>query len=974
MFIIKTIYMIVKKVTSNILNFKSIKHIRLRSKGGLCILSQLFAILLLLPVCSFAQDRKTLDDEPSIPKDTVVVSALGLKKTTRSLTYNVLEISGEELNKIPDAGFVNKLNGRIAGIAVNGSASGIGGSTRIVMRGTKSISGNNNAVYVVDGIPMLNIPGNQPEGIYTGSGQTGDGISSLNPDDIESISVLTGPAAAALYGSSGANGIVLVTTKKGQKEKLSIHLVSGTLFSSPLVLPKFQNTYGQSESGSYYSWGDKLTTPSSYSPSDFFQTGARVSNAVSLSTGSKHNQTYISFGSVNSQGIIHNNDYNRYNFTLRNTFTKSKLTLDFGFMYSNIKEQNMISQGLNFNPLVPLYLFPAGDDFSKTQIYQRYDAVRNFQTQFWPYGDQGFSMQNPYWITEHNMFINHKDRYAAQATLTYSLSKGFDITGRAKMDKNDELHEKKHSASTSTLFASENGYYASDEIESEQWYAEVLMNMHKHYMNQTIGLTATLGSSIENNTYNQSAYGGNLDATANLFTFSNVNALTAESSQSEYRKEKQAVFASTQLDYKKRVYLNITARNDWAPVSARSKHKSAFYPSIGLAGIITDIFDCQTDMMPFMKMRMAYAEVGNEAPLFAILTTSKLIDSIPEAQTRMPNPNLKPERTKSWETGLNFAFFKNRVKLDITAYHSKTYNQFFEPSLSAASGYKTVILNAGRIDNKGIEASLRYDSKFGKLKWDSYLIFSLNRNKVVELLPEWTNPTTGETTSLAEIDMGGTGSYKMMLKEGGSMGDIYVSTLKTDEHGAIYVHPSDHTVTLEADNFVYAGSSDPKFNLSWGNNFRWNGISLGFLLSARFGGIVVSNTQAIMDAFGASQASANARDAGGALVNGSIIPAKAYYQTAGGGTTAGAGAMYCYSATNVRLGELTVGYDVPVANWCKFAKRLNVSFVGSNLYMFYNKAPFDPELASSTGTYYQGIDYFMQPSLRSLGFSVKLQF
>ncbi|MCC8152816.1 MAG: SusC/RagA family TonB-linked outer membrane protein [Tannerellaceae bacterium] len=362
--------------------------------------------------------------EASLIMDEVVVTALGIRKEAKSLSYNVQQLAGSDVNKVSDANFVNNLNGKVAGVTINASSTGAGGSARVVMRGVKSIAGNNNALYVIDGIPMPNFSTEQPTGVFEGAGQTGDGISNLNPEDIESISVLSGPSAAALYGSSASNGVVLITTKKGQKDRLSINVSNSTTFSRPLMLPKFQNTYGPSEVGSYYSWGEKLDTPSSYNPADFFRTGVNITNSVSLSTGTERNQTYVSVGNVTSNGIIHNNDYDRYNLSVRNTsaFLDNKMTMDLGFMLSNVKEQNMLAQGQYFNPLIPVYLFPPGDDFNKVQVYERYDASRNFQTQFWPYGDQGYSMQNPYWITERNKFINRKSRYMANATLKYEFA------------------------------------------------------------------------------------------------------------------------------------------------------------------------------------------------------------------------------------------------------------------------------------------------------------------------------------------------------------------------------------------------------------------------------------------------------------------------------------------------------------------------------------------------------------------------
>jgi hypothetical protein len=340
----------------------------------------------------------------------------------------------------------------------------------------------------------------------------------------------------------------------------------------------------------------------------------------------------------------------------------------------------------------------------------------------------------------------------------------------------------------------------------------------------------------------------------------------------------------------------------------------------------------------------------------------------------MPNPDLKPELTKSFEAGINAAFFNGSLRLDATVYSSRTYNQFFEPTLSSASGYTSVIINAGRVDNKGVEVAARYSKKFGHFEWSTYANYSLNKNKIVQLLPGWTNPVTGEIVSLSELDMSGTGSYKMVLKEGGSMGDIYVNTLRVDEHGAIYVDPGSQTVVAEPNKFVYAGNNNPKYNIGWGNTFRYKGINFNFLFTGRVGGIVVSNTQAIMDAFGVSKKSADDRESGGAIVNGRPIPAKEYYQVVGAGASGGIASMYSYSATNIRLAELSLSYDIPVKKYTKVIKGANIALVGRNLFLLYNEAPFDPELTSNTQTYFQGIDYFMMPSLRSLGFSVRLNF
>ena len=341
--------------------------------------------------------------------EATVVTAMGISKSEKSLSYNVQETKLE--NVTPVGSFVNSLNGKVAGVTINTSSTGVGGASRVVMRGTKSISGNNNALYVIDGIPMPALSGDQPEGVFAGAGQTGDGLAAINPDDIESISVLSGPSAAALYGSSAANGVVIITTKKGTKDDFSVNFSNSTSFSTAYIMPRFQNTYGTTEAGSYQSWGEKLATPAAYSPKDFFQTGYNVTNSLSISTGTEKNQTYFSMASTNAEGIVRNNDYDRYNFSIRNTsnFLENKLTLDLSASFSHIREQNMISQGQYSNPIVPVYLFPAADDFERIKVYERYNAERGFKTQYWPY-ERDLSMQNPYWITDRQKFVNNKTR------------------------------------------------------------------------------------------------------------------------------------------------------------------------------------------------------------------------------------------------------------------------------------------------------------------------------------------------------------------------------------------------------------------------------------------------------------------------------------------------------------------------------------------------------------------------------------
>lgn len=917
------------------------------------------------------------DDAVSLNE--VVVTALGIKKEAKSLSYNVQKVDNDQITRVADANFVNNLAGKVAGVTINSSASGVGGGSRVVMRGAKSISGNNNALYVIDGIPMLDMSraATQPEGVYEGAAQTGDPLSAINPDDIESISVLSGPSAAALYGSAAANGVVMVTTKKGAEGTTSVTISNNTTFSRATSLPKWQNTYGTSETGSYLSWGSKLNTPNSWDIADFFQTGYNVTNNAALTTGTSKNQTYLSIGTTNARGVVHNNNYSRYNATVRNTtkMANDKLTMDLNFMISQIHEKNMTSQGLYYNPLVSTYLFPAGESFSKLAIYQRYNAARGVMDEYFPYSST-MALMNPYWITENISMPNKKNRYSASAQFRYEFNDWINLTARAKIDRDNETRERKMNAGTNTQYASKYGYYSKSDITNQQIYGEILASINKYFADRTWNLTANVGANFEDTKYQDDYFGGQLKTVANLFTWANVNFGGRDlARQDGFTLKKRAIFGTAQLGYKSMVYLDLSARNDWSSTFQGTNTKSFFYPSVGLSGILTDIFKIQNNILNFAKVRVSYSEVGNAPEVFITMPTYEIKDGSVVTVTRRPNNNLKPERTKAWEAGLNLAMFDNRFRVDATFYKSSTYNQFFERQLAASTGYTSEIFNGGRVDNRGLELTARYSDKFGPVEWSTYLTYSINRNKVKELAPDYVDPVTGEPAPLTEMIMASTNMYQTRVTQGGAIGDIYVNTLRTDEHGAIYVHPNDQTVVTEPTTFICVGNASPKYNLGWGNDLRFKGFNLGFLVTARVGGVGVSQTQAVMDYYGASQATAEARDNGGVLVNGRPIPAQDFYQKVGSpGNSGGIGSWYVYSATNVRLAELTFGYDFPVQKWGSFVKGLNVSFIGKNLFFFYKKAPYDPEITASTGTYMQGIDNFMSPSLRNLGFSVKVQF
>lgn len=912
----------------------------------------------------------------------VVVTALGIKKEAKSLSYNVQQLGGDAVTKVQDANFVNSLNGKVAGVQFSQSSAGAGSATRVVMRGIKSINGNNGALYVIDGVPMPNLQSSQESTMYGGAGSTGDSAADINPNDIESISVLSGPSAAALYGSDASNGVILITTKKGQKGRLDVTYSGSFQFSRPFVTHKFQNTYGTSAVGSFDSWGSKLATPSSYDPNDFFQTGTNISNNVSISTGSDKNQTYLSMGATNSTGLIHNNDFDRYNLNFRNTakFCDDKLTLDFNYTLSNIREQNMITQGQYHNPLYTLYLFPAGGDWQGMQYYSRHDLSRNLETQYWPWLDQGDLMENPYWIAEKEKFVNHKVRNMITASLKWDVTSWLSLTGRVKYDVSNNRYEQKFNAGTKLQFASDAGYYALRNQTASQLYAEAFATINKYWNDNEWSLTGVVGTNYDRRDTKEESASGNLATVPNKFTLNNIDPSDPKFRMNQTyneRRIKQAVYGSAQLGYKSMAYLDVTARNDWSSALAPF-NKSYFYWSAGISGIWTDIFPVikSNKWLNYLKTRLSYSEVGNDpSDPYLTTTTYSIAASGPNLTTSKKNPNLKAELTKSWEAGFDFVLFQNKLKVNATLYKSRTYNQFFNIQLDPSSGYTNMWVNGGTVDNKGIELSARFNQPLGPVNWETYLTWTLNRNEVKEVSAEYTDPATGEKYSMKDaMNLGGFNGTRNTIVKGGNLTDIYVRTLATGEHGEIVVDPQDKSIKIDANKYVNAGHATPNYNLSWGNSFSWKGLSLGFLFNYRQGGVVVSLTESLMDAYGSSKTSADARDAGGLVINGiGGYNPQAYYQTVASTTTTIA-SQYIYSATNLRLQELSLGYDVPITKYVKFVKGLNLSFVAHNLWMIYCKAPFDPELTAYSGTYNQGIDFFMQPSSRNLGFSVKVKF
>lgn len=937
---------------------------------------------------SLSEDTEVLEE--------VVVTALGIKRSEKALSYNVQQVNADDITGNKDVNFVNSLSGKVAGVNINASSSGVGGVSKVVMRGTKSIMQSSNALYVIDGVPMY--AGANEGDTEFGSQGTTEPIADINPEDIESMSVLTGAAAAALYGSDAANGAIVITTKKGKEGRIRITVNSNTEFSNPFVMPKFQNRYGTGSSKSSTnvdrSWGPLLGDVNRYGydpRSDYFQTGITGTESISLSTGTEKNQTYASASAVNSKGIVPNNKYNRYNFTFRNTtsFLGDKMTLDVGATYVRQNDRNMTNQGTYNNPLVGAYLFPRGGDWEDIKMYERYDVVRKINTQYWPAGDAAMTMQNPYWINYRNLRENVKDRYMLNASLNYKILDWLSVSGRVRLDNSINDYTEKFYASTNTQLTemSTRGLYGITKSSEKQLYADFLVNINKSF-GEDWNLQANIGGSFTDMRYDLMKVRGPISdgsiegekvGLTNGFYIQNLSPTKTERLQEGWREQTQSLFASAELGYKSTYYLTLTGRNDWPSQLAgpNSHNSSFFYPSVGVSVVLSELMpNLNRDLLSYMKLRASFASVGVAFPRYI---ANPLYEWNKEngqwsSTTQYPVYDLKPERTESWEVGLTARFLKY-FDLDVTYYNTLTKNQTFNPDLPV-SGWSKLYIQTGAVRNQGVELSLGFKNTWNKFTWESNYTFSTNHNKIETLADNAINPATGEKFSIETLNMGGLGETRFLLREGGTMGDLYsLIDLKRDDNGKIYVDKNGNVATETIQNsadYIKLGSVLPKANMAWRNSFSWNNFHFGFLISARLGGVVFSRTQAVLDDFGVSEASAIARDNGPIMLNGvDQVSPESWYNAIGGGTSVPQ--YYTYSATNVRLQEASIGYTFP-RKWLKNICDITVSLVGRNLWMIYNKAPFDPESVASTGNFYQGIDYFMMPSLRNYGVSLSFKF
>lgn len=915
--------------------------------------------------------------------DDVIVTALGLQKKESALSYAAIQVDKDELVRVKNPNMIVALMGKVAGMQVNRSSSGMGGAVKVVMRGNRSVAGNNQPLYVIDGVPMLNESSEQP---YTAIGGTadagnrdaGDGISNLNPEDIESISILKGAPAAALYGTQAANGVILITTKKGLAGKQEVAFTSSVAFDKAMMLPKLQNHYGMSDE--IESWGERENITTGNPIPSFFRTGVTAIHSLSFMTGNERVQTYFSYANTMGKGILGKHELSKHNINFRETatFYEGRLKIDGNVnLLSQHVKNRPVPGGFYMNPLVGLYRFPRGMDITEyKEHFEVWSEERHLNVQNWHAPTEDFE-QNPYWIQKRITSRDQRTRAIVSLALNLKITNCFSVQARGNVDYVNDKFRQKYYASTAPALAGNNGRYIDSGNEQVQTYGDVIGTYKGKFGD--FSLDVSLGVSISRKKANELRYDSKTASLkfANVFNIANINMNTSAyiSEQIDAIREMQSLFVTTQIGFRDYLFLDVSARNDWSSTLAYTSRESRgfFYPSIGVSCLMNRVLKLP-EQVTSGKVRVAWSKVGNDIPLYITNPVAHVLAGGGiQASDAASFEEMKPEMSLSVEVGTEWKFFDSRLHIDFTYYQTHTKNQFFKLPAKDGDEYAYRYVNAGNIQNTGVELMIEGTPvEIKNFSWKTGINYAFNKNKVVRLHVELPVFQYGP--------YGFSSSYAMKLKKGGSFGDIYGKAFKRDTDGKILYETDGERQGLpmiEGDgNTVKVGNANPDFTLGWTNAFSWKGLELSLLVDGRYGGKVLSQTQADMDMYGVTKVTGDARDRGYVILEGEkITNVKGFYKSIVGGR-AGVTEYYMYDATNFRLRELALGYTFP-KRWMeatKFFRDVQLAFTARNLFFIYKEAPFDPDLILSTGNDNQAIEVYGMPTTRSMGFSLRVMF
>lgn len=944
-------------------------------------------------------------EEDAQKLDEVVVTALGMKRDKKALGYAMQELKGDELLSSREPNLANSLSGKVSGLQIVRSSNGVGGSSKIVLRGNNSLTGSNQPLIVVDGTPMDNFTGGVDDVWGNSGADMGNGLSDINPEDIESMTVLKGASAAALYGSRAGNGVILITTKSGKKnEGLGITVNAGITTESIFLKPDMQNSFGQGSVGAYdnqsrLSWGPKAEGQTvtdwmgrqvplrTYDNIDaFFNTGTSFNEGISFQQNIKGTSVFSSINRSDDAGITPESKLNKTNITLRATTfldEAEKWKVDAKVNYINLNAHNRPIQGVNpSNAFNTIYNLPRSlnvADFKNSvdedgnMIW--WDASKNPQ-------------ENPYWVTKYRQNNDTRNRLLGNIALKYAPTNWFNVELRGGTDYYTTTKNEKVYAGGNTT---PSGLYSEG---SETFYENnysFLATANKDNLIDRLGGFVTFGGNlmIQRRTKMNASAGELL--VPNLFSLNNgINKPTVTSEL--IRRKMNSLYGSLQLNWDGYLFLDITARNDWSSTMSKA-NRSYFYPSVSLSGVISDMVPKLGGQMPewftFAKVRASYAEVGNDLDPYQLYNNFTVGKDENGNTTAAPgnvlyDSSVRSELIKSWEAGFDIRFFNNRLGLDAAWYKTNATRQLLNLPMDPFSGYSSRKVNAGNIQNEGVEISLNgliLDNPKG-LSWNSTAQFSLNRNKIIDLYP-----------GVTLYDIKTLDAIQIVAVQGSYYGDIYGQTFQRVEdkndpnYGKIIV--GEDGLPLITTGKSKVGNQSPDWMLGWTNSFSYKGFNLSFLVDFRIGGDLYSATASNLYTRG---------NAAGTVVNGErqdfIVPNSVvqtpngytenkvpvthqnYWERIGSTGNYGLPEMYTYDATNIRLRNITLGYDFNKAMLKNTPfQHLRLSATCNNVWMIhYNLPGIDPESVSATNTNATGFENGAAPTSRSFTFNVTVGF
>ncbi len=968
----------------------------------------------------------------------VVVTALAVQREKREIGYSATTLDNEDLNAGNSSSALTAIQGKTAGLNITSTTGGPGGSTRVVMRGEKSLTGNNNALIVVDGVIVNNntrLRDNTDSREQVDFGNMGNDIP---PEDIASITVLKGPAAAALYGAIGANGAIMITTKKGRKHtgpsKAEITYQTNYTFHSVLKLPEFQNKYGEGnvydvphDRRENFSWGEPFNDqvlpwgqeingkqkvkPYSAQPDNvrnFFNIGKTWENNLSISGGGESSTYYLSLNTMNNTGVIPNNYYDKYSVRfngstdLSNKFYSS-VNINYLNVSSRAESQGQATGSVYDNVLqtprdIPLWELK---DY-KTDIFSSMETVDEDGVP--RYGYYGAYTLNPYWVADNFDNRNYTDRVLGAVTLGFRPDSSWNIYNRFGGDISAQRSTFKspkydvapfdpfYDGLNHTLL----GGYRENTSNSLYLYND-LIGQYNTRLSRKLGLSALLGQNVT--LRRTMANVVEIDPETNglvipgFYNLSNANG-PVNTSNDLVESRLVGVYASAQFDYMRALFLELTARNDWTSTLAAGNN-SFFYPSANLSWVFTETFknkDFTRKAVNYGKLRASIASVGNGAAAYAnnnpgyirslIETNFGTIQfpiqypsgSVPgyTLENGLGQPDLKPERTTSWEIGAELSFLNDRISADLTYYQSLSTDEIILVPLPPSTGYTSIPVNLGDVQNKGVELALRGTPVVtaSGFRWDIFGTYTKNVNEVTKL-----------ANGVDRVVLGGVSGMSIAAAVGKPYGAFYATDLQTDPEGHVVVDPGTGLPRLTS-TAVYKGTFQPRFIASWGTTLKYKGFTLNVLFDTKQGGVFYSRTKDIMDFVGTAKETENREeqifpnsvtvdDQGNYIANTTKYVPYQYY------TSVIPSGQQIIDASYVKLREASLYYTLP-AKWFNHSPfgSFTVGLYGNNLFLWTaaeNKYV-DPEVNSGGSSNEQGFDFTASPSLRNYGMSLRLTF